>query len=172
VPQGSPSSCPYFETTAHSKDQYSIAFTFMPKEDLNGDSLIFGNDLDHPVRSKLPPGYKQAFKILTWFIDTSLWGDPSADTPYMYGPSLSCLNAFRIGEKTDKMPEWAPGDLEEETSAVEGIPEGAYYRKKYFLDEQHRNDFVFEKGRAYSFDFFNPFLDFNGTSYFLISLMK
>jgi hypothetical protein len=45
-----------------------------------------------------------------------------------------------------------------------GLPADAAARKKHFLTEQHLKDFTFEKGREYSNDFFNPYLDFNGES--------
>lgn len=44
-----------------------------------------------------------------------------------------------------------------------GVPEEAEGRKKFFLDEKRRGEFEFEDGRLYQVDFFNPYLDFNGT---------
>lgn len=41
------------------------------------------------------------------------------------------------------------------------LPPTSAARQKHFLAEQHRKDFVFEKGREYQCDFFNPYLDFN-----------
>jgi hypothetical protein len=41
-----------------------------------------------------------------------------------------------------------------------GLPENNEKRRKYFLDAKNRQSFVFEKGRCYQGDFYNPYLDF------------
>lgn len=177
LPEGSPKTSPYFETEKHKHDLYSLAFTFTPKEDFNGHDLVFGNDFDHPIKDKLPPGFNQAFKIATWFIDPGLYGDVYADEPYLYGPLLSSINQFRVGPKDDKeqekveevraneevlvVEEGADGDGQE-VRDTQKLPAEGPARQKYFLTEQHLKDFTFEKGREYSNDFYNPYLDFNG----------
>ncbi|KAK4555067.1 hypothetical protein LTR86_007833 [Recurvomyces mirabilis] len=170
---------PYFSQPPHQHDLYSVQFSFTPKEDIDGNDLVFGNDFDHPIRDKLPPGFQQAFNIVKWFIDPGLYGDVHADEPYLYGPLLSSMNVWRVGPKDDKAQE----KLEEERANTssdspeilhEGgdgdgqdyrhefkIPDDAAARKKFFLTEQHLKDFKFEKGRSYENDFFNPYLDFN-----------
>ncbi|EME49080.1 hypothetical protein DOTSEDRAFT_163112 [Dothistroma septosporum NZE10] len=176
LPEGSSKSSPYFDHEKHKHDLYSLAFTFSPKEDINGHDIVLGNDFDHPIRDKLPPGFNQAFKIATWFIDPGLYGDVQADEPYLYSPLLSSINKFRIGPKDDKqqekieevraneealvIEEGADGDGQEIRQKA-GMPEDSAARQKYFLTEQHLKDFTFEKGREYSNDFFNPYLDFN-----------
>jgi hypothetical protein len=42
------------------------------------------------------------------------------------------------------------------------VPESAAARKKHFLTEARRREWVFEPGREVWGDFFNGFLDFNG----------
>lgn len=42
------------------------------------------------------------------------------------------------------------------------IPTDSKARMKYFLNAQKRKEFIFEKGREYRCDFYNPYLDFNG----------
>lgn len=181
LPTGSPKTSPYFSKPPHEHDLYSLQFAFTPKEDINGNDLVFGNDFDHPIKDKLPPGFQQAFNMVKWFIDPGLDGDVYADEPYLYGPLLSSINTFRVGPKDDKEQEKVEevrANAEEGTSLAEGadgdgedvrkeksIPEDAAARKKYFLTEQHRKEFEFEKGREYSCDFFNPYLDFNGMSH-------
>jgi hypothetical protein len=68
LPRGSPSTSPYFSLPPHAKnkDAYSICFRFRLKEDINGNDLVFGNDFDHPIRDRLPPGFGTAFKIVKW----------------------------------------------------------------------------------------------------------
>jgi len=167
---------PYFSKAPHTHDLYSLQFNFTLKEDINGHDLVFGNDFDHPIRDKLPPGFQQAFNIAKWFIDPGLYGDVHADEPYLYSPLLSSMNVWRVGPKDDREQEKleeiranAEVQLLEEGGDADGdeyrtehkIPHDAAARKKYFLTEQHLKDITFEKGREYSNDFFNPYLDFN-----------
>ena len=89
----------YFSTELHKSDQYSIAFSFIPKVDVPGEDLVFGNDFDRPLRDRLPPGANQALRIVKWWIDPGLDGDMYADKPYLYGPALSSWNMLRIGDE-------------------------------------------------------------------------
>ncbi|KAK5178144.1 hypothetical protein LTR44_009450 [Exophiala sp. CCFEE 6388] len=164
---------------------YSISFSFVPKVDIPGSDLVFGNDFDRPLRDRLPPGVNQALKIVKWWIDPGLDGDVYADKPYLYGPALSSWNFLRIGDKIVKedelkdknawkipnatsfhetvVEEGADGSGEE-VRKDDGIPADAAARKKHFLTQAHRDAFVFEAGRLYQADFGNPYLDFNDFS--------
>jgi hypothetical protein len=127
--------------------------------------------VDHPVRDRLPPGFNTAFKIVKEFIDPGLQCDAYADEPWLYGPSLSCWFAFRIGEKVEDgqdfpepgeenvTREGADGSGQEERERL-GLPENNEKRRKFFLDAKNRENFVFQKGRCYQADFYNPYLDF------------
>lgn len=170
--RGLPSKCPstteYFSDPMHKRDQYSLGFSFVPKRDLPSLNTVWGNDLDHPVRDRIPPGFNTAFRIVKEFIDPGLSCDVYADEPWLYGPSLSCWFAFRIGDKVDDGKEFpAPGVLREGADGSgqtlrdeHGLPENNEKRRKHFLDAGHRESFVFEKGRLYQGDFYNPYLDF------------
>lgn len=184
-PPSSPQTSHYFEHDAHKSDQYSISFSFIPKQDIPGVDMVFGNDFDRPIRDRLPPGFNQALRIVRWWIDPGLEGDAYADKPYLYGPALSSWNYLRVCEKviTDekmgdkeawKIPnatsfheevveEGAEGDGDEAREDA-GLPADAAGRKKYFLTRSHLEDFVFEKGRLYKADFGNGYLDFNDFS--------
>lgn len=105
------------------------------------------------------------------FIDPGLQCDAYADEPWLYGPSLSCWFAFRIGEKVEEGQDFpAPGEEDVTREGADGsgqeererfgLPENNEKRRKYFLDAKHREGFVFQKGRRYEADFFNPYLDF------------
>jgi hypothetical protein len=177
LPASSPKTSPYFSHPSHTADLYSLAFDFTPKQDIGGHDLVFGNDFDHPIKDKLPPGFNQAFNLVKWFIDPGLYGDVYSDEPYLYGPLLSSMNTLRIGPKDDKAQEkveeeranqelvvyeeGADGDGKEVREAKK-MPETGAARKKHFLTEANLKDFTFEKGRVYSNDFYNPYLDFNG----------
>lgn len=184
-PEDCPETSPYFDHPLHKSDQYSISFSFIPKTDIPGKDLVFGNDFDRPIRDRLPPGFNQAFKIVKWWIDPGLDGDVYAEKPYLYGPALSSWNILRIGDKvvdSDKVGDkeaWKMpnADSFHETVVEEGaegtgeeirkdnsIPADSAARKKFFLTESNRNTFTFEAGRLYQSDFGNPNLDFNDFS--------
>ncbi|MCJ1356268.1 MAG: hypothetical protein MMC33_006262 [Icmadophila ericetorum] len=175
LPHGSPSTSSYF-SGPHAHDQYSISFTLLPHKPIPGALLLFGNDFDHPVH--LPPGFETAFNIARWAIDPGLDGDVYAEKPYLYGNALSSVNVLRVGEKVAKgegeIGGWQmPTEIGEEVfeeggdgQGVEwrrelGVPGDAAHRKKFFLDEGHKGKWVWEEGRVYRGDFFNPYLDFN-----------
>ena len=174
LPEGSPSTSPYFSTPQHPYDRYSISFAFTPKRDLSGTTLVWGNDFDHPIRDRLPPLFDKAFGVVKWWIDPGLDGDVYSDEPYLYGALLSSINVLRIGTKPPSTPsplestpgeavvyeEGADGDGEEVRKEM-GVPAGSAQRMKHFLNEGKRKDFTFEQGREYKCDFFNPYVDFN-----------
>ncbi|KAJ8069998.1 hypothetical protein OCU04_000402 [Sclerotinia nivalis] len=173
LPKSSPTTSPYFDLPPHdkNKDQYSIGFRFKPKKDINADDLVFGNDFDHPIRDRLPPGFNTAFRIVKWMVDPGLDGDVYADEPYLYGPAASSFNVLYVGEGGEGDGEGVEdaglmfeegGDEEGEEHRREcGIPDGEAARKKYFLTEANRRDWDWEEGRTYGCDFFNAYLDFN-----------
>ena len=150
IPTSSPPTSPYFDHPLHKSDQYSISFSFIPKVDIPGNDLIFGNDFDRPIRDRLPPGFNQAFRIAKWFIDPGLEGDPYSDKPYLYGPALSSWNILRIGEKIFQRKEEKE---EQKPVGDEHIPEIAQPESE-----------TFEAGRLHQSDFGNPYLDFNDFS--------
>jgi len=179
LPHGSPTTSAYFKHPPHEKDQYSIAFSFVPHKTISASSLVFGNDFDRPIRDRLPPGFSIAMKIVQKVIDPGLDGDVYADQPYLYGPLLSSINTLRIGDKLEKkgekyeippnvhedgITEGADGKDAEEVREKAGLPADAGKRKSYALDKSHREKFDWEAGRLYQGDFFNPYLDFNDFS--------
>ncbi|KAL8725687.1 MAG: hypothetical protein Q9166_007201 [cf. Caloplaca sp. 2 TL-2023] len=153
--------------------KYSIGFSFVPHRTINGKSLVFGNDFEHPVRDRIPPGFNAAFKIVKWAIDPGLDGDVYADKPYLYGNALSSINVLSVGPKVEfKKPE----ELGNEEEAIKeggfrggqevrenlNIPGDAAARQKWFLGGHDRLEtWQWEAGRLYKADFFNPYLDFN-----------
>jgi hypothetical protein len=180
LPKGSPSSSPYFSIPLHTSDRYSIAYSFVPKANISGTDLIMGFDFSHPVRDRLPPGTKTAVKIATTILDPGLYADPYSDEPYLYGPALSSFFTFRVGELVDeessetqlaRLDSQFNGVIEEggESSGssireLQQIPSTWKARRKFFLDTTALKKFVFEKGRMYHADFFNPHLDFSNFS--------
>lgn len=152
------------------------------KQDIPGDKLVFGNDFDHPIRDRLPYGFSTAFGWVKSWIDPTMEGDVYADEPYLYSPVLSSMNILNVGEKGQKPAEAAQkagsavgeGDeaavVFEEGAEGDGkdvrekasMPADGPSRMKHFRHEEPRKEFVFEKDRAYSCDFFNKYLDFNG----------
>lgn len=172
LPLSSPSHSPYFDDPIHEKDQYSIAFSFVPKVDLPGEGSVWGNDFDHPIRDRLPPGVNTAFKIVKEFIDQGLAIDAYADEPWLYGPALSSWFALRIGEVVGQDADFEGPGGEEEVLKEGADGSGAAVRQnlrlpatyatrhKHFLSQSNRQAFRFEKGRVYQGDFYNPYVDF------------
>ena len=118
------------------------------------------------MRDRLPPGFKTAFNIVKKFIDPGRECDAYADKPWLLGPSLGCWFAFWVGEKADEprlggiVEEGGEGSGLDTRRAV-GMPEDAKERRRWALDEDNRAGYVFEQGRQYRADFFNPYLDFS-----------
>lgn len=180
LPRDAPETCPYFTHPQHTSDRYSVAWSFVPKRAISGAELIMGFDFSHPVRDRLPPGTKTAVKIATTILDPGLYADPYSDGPYLYGPALSSFFAFRVGgtlaeesaEAQVQQLERESGGVVEEGAALSGegvraqlsIPGSWKARRKFFLDEAQLARFVFEEGRVYHADFFNPHLDFSNFS--------
>ncbi|KAB2572309.1 hypothetical protein DBV05_g9040 [Lasiodiplodia theobromae] len=181
LPQGSPATSPYFEHSDHTGDRYSIAYSFRLKKDVAGDKLVFGNDFDHPIRDRLPWGFSTAFNWVKGWVDATMEGDPYADEPYLYSPILSSMNILQVGGKDQSIDEVAEGAGEktgegdqtaiifkegaqadgQEVREKSGMPTNNTQRKRHYQQLQPRQDFVFEKDRAYACDFFNGYLDFN-----------
>lgn len=161
----------------HTSDRYSIGYSFMPKKNIGGNDLITGFDFDHPIRDRLPPGFKTAMRIVTTILDPGIYSDPYSDRPYLYGPALSSFFAFRIGEHvTETVAEdQLSKALEKDNAGVieegadgsgvlvreeQGIPPKTSKRRKNFLTIANLENFTFEEGRLYQADVFNPYLDF------------
>lgn len=187
LPRNSASTSAYFSTPPHdyNKDQYSIAFRFTPKrptgtaaaeetgddapedEGISAADLQFGNDFDHPIRDRLPPGFNTALNIVRWWIDPGLDGDAYADTPYLYGPALSSFNTVHVGPGEH---DEARGGLWFEEGGDEagmkqrseiGAPDDAKARMKWALKQESKDRWLWRYGNTYGVDFFNPYLDFS-----------
>ncbi|KAK5992987.1 hypothetical protein PT974_06412 [Cladobotryum mycophilum] len=183
LPRGSPSTSPYFSTEPHAynQDQYSISFRFTPLKPSSqrGDSgsgdepkgisatdLQFGNDFDRPIRDRLPPGFSTAMNIVRWWIDPGLDGDAYADKPYLYGPALSSFNVISVGGGThdeEKGGLWFEEGGDEDGMAARsaiGAPSDTKARMKWALQQNNKEKWIWEYGKTYGLDFFNPYLDF------------
>lgn len=135
---------------------------------VSGHDLQFGNDLDHPIRDHVPPGFSYALNIVKWWVDPGLDGDPYADAPYLYGPGLSSFNTVHVGAGAHDIEK---GGLCFEEGGDEdglglrralGAPDAAGERRKWALRDRSKSAWTFEHGRTYCVDFFNPYLDFAG----------
>ena len=168
LPASSPPTSAFFAAAPHARARYALRFRFTPRRPLRGADLVLGNDFDHPIRARLPPGTAQALQLVRWLVDPGLDGDVYADRPYLYGPLLSSVNVLRVGggagedEAVAVMEEGAAAQGVAAREAA-GIPGEAAARQKWFLAAERRAAFTFEAGTEYGCDFFNPYLDFNGT---------
>ncbi|GAB1317743.1 F-box domain containing protein [Madurella fahalii] len=137
------------------------------KRGVSAADLQFGNDFDHPIRDRLPPGFNTALNIVKWWIDPGLDGDAYADVPHLYGPALSSFNAVHVGEgenDPEKGGLWFEEGGDEDGMAWRdgiGAPSDAKARMKWALRQDSKEKWVWEYGRTYGVDFFNPYIDFN-----------
>ncbi|KAK5657442.1 hypothetical protein OQA88_3014 [Cercophora sp. LCS_1] len=190
LPHNSPAHSPYFDHPLHasSGDQYSIALRFTPHDPssdsrpsssssssnstldsktkgISAHDLQFGNDFDHPIRDRLPPGFNTALNIVKWWIDPGLEGDAYADEPYLYGPALSSFNAVHIGSgETNGSGLWFEEGGDDEGTKIReelGVPSDAKGRQKWALRNENKDKWMWEFGRTYGVDFYNPYVDFN-----------
>ncbi|TPX15297.1 uncharacterized protein E0L32_004574 [Thyridium curvatum] len=144
--------------------------------------LQWGNDFDHPIRDRLPPGFGTAMNIVKWWIDPGLEGDAYADSPYLYGPALSSFNAVHVGpgeHDPGRGGLWFDEGGDEDGHAARagfGAPADARARMKWALRADAKDRWVWEYGRTYGLDFFNPYLDFSEFSLrlpgFTLPIMK
>jgi hypothetical protein len=139
----------------------------VPTPGVLATDLQFGNDFDHPIRDRLPPGFGTAMNIVKWWIDPGLEGDSYADTPYLYGPALSSFNVVHVGEgehDAEKGGLWFEegGDKKGmEWRRRVGVPDEARQRMKWALKGGNKERWMWEYERWYGVDFFNPYIDFN-----------
>jgi hypothetical protein len=166
-PSSSPTS-PHFHSPGRKSARYSIAFRLLPKQTINGDALVLGNDFDGPITEYLPPFFGTALSVVKRVLDPGIDGDPYAEKPYLYGPVLSSVNVLRVEEEEGGefgkkvVEEGREGERVVEMWEREGIPRDGAGRAKFFLNAENRKRFRFERGWCYEFDFFNGYLDFNG----------
>ncbi|KAI1314211.1 DUF1769-domain-containing protein [Xylaria venustula] len=153
-----------------------------PVNGISGHDLQFGNDFDHPIRDRLPPGFSYAMNIVKWWIDPGLDGDPYADMPHLYGPGLSSFNCIHVGagehdaEKGGLHFEEGGDEAGLEARRAIGAPSGPKERKKWALANDSKDNWVFEYGKTYCVDFFNPYIGFEDFSLrlpgFTVPIMK
>ncbi|KAI1421393.1 hypothetical protein F5Y12DRAFT_33891 [Xylaria sp. FL1777] len=178
----SPSDEPSRETSESSSAADGSDTSSSPMNGISGHDLQFGNDFDHPIRDRLPPGFSYAMSIVKWWIDPGLDGDPYADMPYLYGPGLSSFNSIHVGAG-EHDPEKGGLHFEEggdeaglEARRAIGAPDGAKERKKWALARDSKDKWVFEYGKTYCVDFFNPYIGFQDFSLrlpgFTLPIMK
>lgn len=118
-------------------------------------------------------------KIVQWAVDPGLEADVYADQPWLYGRFLSSIDTLSLGKRNEaavEPEEEDPPVFDEKIGVLvdegglgtglklreeKNIPAAAAARKKYFLKEANRKNFVFEKGKEIRADFGNGYLDFN-----------
>jgi hypothetical protein len=138
------------------------------KQGIKASDLQFGNDLDYPVRGHLPPGINTALRIVKWWVDPGLDGDVYADKPFFYGPALSSMNVVHCGAGNaadGAVGLWFEEGGDDEGKAAReamGVPSGGKERMQWALGQEAKETWVWQYGRSYGFDFFNPYLDFGG----------
>jgi hypothetical protein len=131
LPLHAPSNSAYFDDPSRAKEQYSIGFSFVPKVDIESLDTVWGNDFDHPIRDRLPPGFNVAVRIVKEFIDPGISCDAYADEPWLLAPSLSSFFALRIGEKKP-LEEWTELPFVDEATPLREGADGRYVLREAF----------------------------------------
>ncbi|KAI5805036.1 hypothetical protein EDC01DRAFT_610185 [Geopyxis carbonaria] len=156
-----PSTHPLFTQPPHTSNHFSLRFTLTPPHDIAGDTLLLANTFDKPVRDALPYFFSAAWAALK-LLDPGITGDVYADAPRIMSPALSSMTAIRVlaaGEPGTPLDEPIKEDFA--LAGVDGIPPDSDGRKKWFLDEKRRKEFVFRKGVRYEMEFANGVVDFD-----------
>lgn len=111
-------------------------------------------------------------KIVQWAVDPGLEADVYSERPWLYGRFLSSIDTLSLGAKDgedDEVFDDEIGILVNEGGFGAGrkkreefnVPAASAARKKHFLTEAKRKEFVLEKGEEVRADFGNGYLDFN-----------
>lgn len=118
-------------------------------------------------------------KIVQWAVDPGLEADVYSEKPWLYGRFLSSIDTLSLGapKETSSEPEQQDEPVFDDQIGIlinEGgvgtglklrekhnVPATSAARKKHFLTEAKRKDFVLEKGKEVRADFGNGYLDFN-----------
>lgn len=118
-------------------------------------------------------------KIVQWAVDPGLEADVYNEKPWLYGRFLSSIDTLSLGapNETASEPEQHDepvfdaqiGIVVNEGGVGAGlklreeykVPATSAARKKHFLTEVKRKNFVLEKGKEVRGDFGNGYLDFN-----------
>lgn len=149
--------------------QLNISFkTAAGADGISGNDLVWGNDFDTPIRDTLPYGFSFGYKILKYAVDPSIFGDPYAEKPYLYGPALTSFNLISVNCTQSKVTpvgdsaaveagagvgaalEW-PGPIQAENLQNQNKGKYKYLppndpsaRRKYYLTKPNRLDFKFK----------------------------
>lgn len=89
-----PNPASYFEGKNR---RYSMCLQGRFKHSWGGDDLIFGVDMDVPLRS--PIGTSIGLKVAKW-LDPALEADISCDKPYIFSPVVSAMNSLAVYDRT------------------------------------------------------------------------
>ncbi|CAZ86071.1 unnamed protein product [Tuber melanosporum] len=102
------------------------------------------------------------FSAARW-IDPSLDADVYADEPWIFGPALASMSAISTSSPSSPpCPEKKGGGGGEEVGGLvedNGMGLTAKARRKHFLTERRRKEWVFEPGKVYEMEFSGPWLD-------------
>ncbi|KAH6870945.1 hypothetical protein B0T10DRAFT_501026 [Thelonectria olida] len=152
LPRDAPATSLYFASQPHAynQDQYSISFRFTPKKPagdegpgISGTDLQFGNDFDHPIRDRLPPGFNTAMSIVKCSFNTIHVGSGEYD---------KAKGGLWFEEGGDEAGLKTRQEL--------AVPEANKARMKWALRAENKEKWVWQYDRTYGLDFFNPHLDF------------
>ncbi|ABN68500.1 predicted protein [Scheffersomyces stipitis CBS 6054] len=160
-----------------------INIKFTPKVPIKGSELIFGNDFTVPIRNHVPTTLlSTGLKFFQWFVNKTVRGDIYDDEPYLYGLALNSFTYLAVdtdGEPTQRLSGpasyLAHKPLMEFINYIENlndnpdntlkIPTTSNARRKFFLDVDNCDAFVFNEGTTYNLQFDTRFLKMEDSQY-------
>lgn len=128
-----------------------IQIVFTPSHDITASDLVFGVDIPTPVKEIIPVHLlSTGLKFFTWFINGNIKADIYSNHPFLYGLAINIFDHMNLGSKRQKL-ENLNETVDLDTSLH--IPTKPNARKKYFLDKNRCNKFVYRQKQPYFMEF-------------------
>lgn len=159
-----------FDVRSDANIQFEVFFT--PSHDINLSDLVFGNDCPVPVRGVIPTTLlNTGLKLFNWFINDTVKGNLSIDTPYIYGLGINLFTFVTIApqglgpEKVKGKHGYNESLGKQQKSDGISIPDGLDERVSYFMKDKHCKKFTFRKGVRYQLLFESDLIKMADSSY-------
>ncbi|KAI5950994.1 hypothetical protein KGF54_004068 [Candida jiufengensis] len=168
-----------FNTNSNKEDgpepNLRINIEFIPKEDIKGGDLIFGNDFTYSIKDYVPTTLlSTGLKLFNWFINDTVKGDIYSSKPFLYGLALNSFSYIGIDKKPKEVVDTKakPMNYKENISdEIENGPTNSTERKKFFNTAEKCNQFTFKTNKKYDFQFDTDFLKLSDSKY-LVSIPR
>lgn len=159
-----------FDVRSTANLQFEVFFT--PNHDINLSELVFGNDCPVPVRGVIPTTLlNTGLKLFNWFINDTVKGNLTIDTPYIYGLGINLFTFVTIApkglgpEKVKGKHGYNEGLGKQQKTEGLSIPDGLDERVRFFMKDKHCKKFTFRKGVRYQLLFESDLIKMADSAY-------